>query len=641
MVSWHIVTSAAYKAGSKVDGDMYFLSDTHEIYRGSESFSEAVVMYTDLPVEGIAKNKLYINSATLEGRIYDGAAWTTVIKPVDSTVATDGENPVNSKAVIAYVAAELAKFTSSDNVISKLTWDSANHLLEVTKGSNDTENIVFNGLGVSLTYEASTGKLQLLDASGNAIGNPITLDLERFVSSGVYNPDTKSIVLYFDAEKTDSVTIPVGDLVDIYTAEATDNSLNLTVESNVVKGSVKISKETGNTIELKDDGIYVAAVDLSGKMDKVTDGVSGNILTIGNDGQAVDSGKTFDDLTYNNTIYTGTTLEEATTGHTPIKGDVAIISNTIGTSDKIERKAYIHDGTTWLPMTENYNAANVYFPSDLTTTTAIGNITLTNGQATIASAGKNLLDTWNTIFVKEQQPSVTQPSVSISFSQAGSYEVGTSVTPSYTATLNAGKYEFNSNNGATGVTASSWEITDTAGHTASTNTGSFDAFVVEDATNYKITAKANYDDSPINPVTNVGNPADSSKKITAGSNSATSGAVTGYRKTFYGILTEANDAPTSDVIRGLTGSTSALKKGSTFSIKVTSAAKRVVIAYPATLGDLASVKYVEGSNADVTSSFTTRIQVDVEGAGNYTAIPYKVYIAPAAYSSTVTYNVTL
>ena len=62
MVSWHIVTSAAYKAGSKVDGDMYFLSDTHEIYRGSESFSEAVVMYTDLPVEAIAKNKLYINN---------------------------------------------------------------------------------------------------------------------------------------------------------------------------------------------------------------------------------------------------------------------------------------------------------------------------------------------------------------------------------------------------------------------------------------------------------------------------------------------------------------------------------------------------------------------------------------------------
>ena len=156
MVSWHIVTSAAYKAGSKVDGDMYFLSDTHEIYRGSESFSEAVVMYTDLPVEGIAKNKLYINSTTLEGKIYNGTEWNTVIKPIDSTISTDGENPVNSKAVIAYVAAELSKFTSSDKVISKLTWDSANHILEVTKGSNDTENIVFDGLGVTLSYESAT-----------------------------------------------------------------------------------------------------------------------------------------------------------------------------------------------------------------------------------------------------------------------------------------------------------------------------------------------------------------------------------------------------------------------------------------------------------------------------------------------------
>ena len=564
-----------------------------------------------------------------------------MINPVDSAVVADGTNPENSKAVIAYVAAELSKFTSSDNVISSLTWDSANYLLEVTKGSSATENILLDGVGVSLTYEAATGKLQLSDASGNAIGDPISLDLERFVTSGEYDSVNKNIILYFDAEKTDSVTIPVGDLVDVYTAEGTDNSLDLSVEGNVVKGKVKISTASGNTIVLNDDGIYVATVDLSGKMDKVTDGVTGNILTIGDDGQAVDSGKTFNDLTYNNTIYTGSSLEEATTGHTPIKGDVAIISNPIGTSDKIERIAYIHDGTTWQAMTENYNAANVYFPSDLITTAAIGNITLTNGQATIASAGKNIIDTWNTIFVKEKQPTVTQPSVSITFSQAGSYEVGTTVTPSYTANLNPGKYEFNANNGATGITASSWEISDTAGHSASTNSGSFDAFVVEDATNYKITATANYDESSINPVTNTGNVADVSKKIAAGSKSATSSAVTGYRKTFYGILTDANDAPTSDDIRALTGSTSALKKGSTFSISVTSAAKRVVIAYPATLGDLASVKYVEGSNADVTSSFTTRIQVDVEGAGNYTAIPYKVYIAPAAYSSTVTYNVTL
>ena len=640
LMQWHIVTSAVYKAGTPVDGDMYFISDTHEIYRGAVPFTESVVMYTDLPVDGIAKNRLYINSTTLEGKIHDGTEWKTVIRPIDATVTADGINAVSGKAVAAYVAAEIAKITASGDVISKLAWDSAEHMLTVTKGSNETENITFAGLGVNLDYEAATGNLQLTDAAGNKIGDAIKLDLERFVKSAEYVAADKNIVLYFDDEKKDSITIPVGDLVDTYTAEAADKSLELSVaEGNVIKGKVKISTKNGNILTLNDDGLYVAAPDITGKMDKVTDGVTGNILTLGADGQAIDSGKTFSDLASNNKIYKGATLEEATTGNTPIKGDVAIISNKIGTSDKVERKAYIHDGETWLPMTEYYNAANVIFPENLKTTYAMGNITLTNGQAEIANAGKSYLDTWNMIWVKEKQPTVTQPSVSVTLNQAKAYEVGTSVTPSYSASLNPGKYEFNPNNGATGITASNWEITDTAGHTASTNAGTFDAITVADGMNYSITAKANYEDSPNTPLTNLGNAADASKKILAGSKSATSGKITGFRNSFYGTITEANDAPASADIRKLTASGKALAKGAKINLTISNTAKRIIIAIPATLGGVV-VTYDEGMGADVTASFAAT-QVDVEGANGYTAAAYKVYVAPAAYSGTVHYTVVI
>ena len=80
LMQWHIVTSAIYKSGTPIDGDMYFISDTHEIYRGSAPYTESVVLYTDLPVEGIARNRLYINSTTLEGKIHDGTEWKTVIR---------------------------------------------------------------------------------------------------------------------------------------------------------------------------------------------------------------------------------------------------------------------------------------------------------------------------------------------------------------------------------------------------------------------------------------------------------------------------------------------------------------------------------------------------------------------------------
>ena len=42
MINWHIVSSEAYRAGVPVDTSMYFLEDTHEIYRGSELFTQAV-----------------------------------------------------------------------------------------------------------------------------------------------------------------------------------------------------------------------------------------------------------------------------------------------------------------------------------------------------------------------------------------------------------------------------------------------------------------------------------------------------------------------------------------------------------------------------------------------------------------------
>ena len=76
MMNWHIVTSAEYAAGVKRESSLYFISDTHEIYRGEVPFTESVIMYTELPVTGIAVNRLYINSATLEGKVYDGTSWT-------------------------------------------------------------------------------------------------------------------------------------------------------------------------------------------------------------------------------------------------------------------------------------------------------------------------------------------------------------------------------------------------------------------------------------------------------------------------------------------------------------------------------------------------------------------------------------
>lgn len=212
-------------------------------------------------------------------------------------------------------------------------------------------------------------------------------------------------------------------------------------------------------------------------------------------------------LTFSNTDHSthSDLIAKETYGLDFIDGDIIIIKDYIGlgldAKEKWQYTSYVYDAKAWHAMDGNYNAENVYFDEDLLTTTAIGTITLKNGQATIPTAGKNLKEVFNTIFVKEKNPSTTQPSVSVSLTEAGSYEVGTTLTPHYSASLNAGSYTYGP---ATGVSAESWSISDTASKTATTASGSLPDVKVIDGINYTVSATATYSDGAI-PLTNTGN----------------------------------------------------------------------------------------------------------------------------------------
>lgn len=318
-----------------------------------------------------------------------------------------------------------------------------------------------------------------------------------------------------------------------------------------------------------------------------------------------------------------TDTEVLATITSPGKGDAAIVKRVISEGKK-SYTAYVYDGTKWEAMDGNYNASNVYLDADITMAgnyTQVGNLAKTQtGTATFATKGKSVADVLTEIFSKRLQPGTpTAPAVTLTFGQAKAYEVGTTVSPTYSASLSAGSYTYGP---ATGITATSWEISDTAGHTADTATGSFADVVVADNTNYKITAKANYGEGAV-AKDNLG--ADSSPvvKIAAGSATKTSGAITGYRNTFYGTVTEKAEI-TSTIIRGLTKSNAALANGSPFTVNVPAGAVRVIFAYPATLQDVSSVKDVNGLNAEIKSAFT-KSTVTVAGAGSDAGITYKVY----------------
>lgn len=306
-----------------------------------------------------------------------------------------------------------------------------------------------------------------------------------------------------------------------------------------------------------------------------------------------------------------------------VQGDIVVITTTVE-GNAYEQSAFMYDGTQWAAMTGNVGADKVILQDDIVMAgnyTQVGNMTKSqNGTATFATKGKSVSDALTEIFSKRLQPGTpTAPAVTLTFGQAKAYEVGTTVTPTYSASLSAGSYTYGP---ATGITATSWEVTDTAGNSATTASGSFAEVVVADGTNYKITAKATYGEGAV-AKDNLGSDSSPAIKIAAGSATKTSGAITGYRNTFYGSVTEKAEL-TSTIIRGLTKSNKALANGNSFTVSIPVGAKRVIFAYPATLRDVSSVKDVNGLNAEIKSAFT-KTTLTVAGAGADAGIEYKVY----------------
>ena len=324
-------------------------------------------------------------------------------------------------------------------------------------------------------------------------------------------------------------------------------------------------------------------------------------------------------------------------------GDTAIVKRGIGDGTaKMSYTAYVYNAANasnsnsgWAAMDGNYNADNVYFDEDLTYTVAIGTLAKPSGSGTLAAEGKSVKQVLSSILAKETNPTTTQPSVSVSCSGTGTFEIGTKKTLSYTATLNAGSYTYGP---ATGVTAKTWTVSCTGVEgTKSTATGSF-TDVVAEATAKTVSATATYDAGAV-PKTNLGNNYEAGK-IAAGSKSGSSAQLKGVRYMFWGPMTE-DSALTSATIRALSKKEAAAKKTLT-TFGAGAGAKKVVVALPAGY-NVTKVLMPSAMNADATASFVKQTaQVQVEGAEGYTAAAYNVWVyQPASIDSTETYAVTI
>lgn len=348
-------------------------------------------------------------------------------------------------------------------------------------------------------------------------------------------------------------------------------------------------------------------------------------------------------------------------------GDVAIVKAQFS-EGKYSYTSYVYDseldveGDTsthgWSAMDGNYSAANVFLKDKIVLAgdygkdsrndkiTSIGNLRIGDE----ISAGTSIQSLFMDMLSQRLQPSATPtaPAASITLymdgttkkSTAGAVEVGTTINPSYTASLSAGSYTYGP---ATGITASSYSISstgrktvngatsETAEDSATTATGTFTSFVVDDDTNYKLSVSIPHNAGAV-AVDNLGSESNPKVQIAAGTKTATSGTVSGYRAWFCGYKNGTNaladaTAITGEQVRALGNAAN----GSWKSSMDVSQMKQMFFAAPAGKGYKPVIK-----DASTTAPQTVQgpITVSVPGAGNFSAIDYDVwYVANASAAS--------
>lgn len=298
-------TSANYEAlETKLDGAIYFLSDTRQIARGSVKYSQEAQIVSELPGSGI-RGYIYFNTTDGIAYIYNGSEFKAigVVTISDISSAEDADVP-NVGAVKNYVAAQVAAGVANkvDKVEGKQLSTEDYSTVEKTKLATYPEN-----------YSTVTA---LIDAKADP--SDITDALNNYYTKGEVDGKVASVFTYKGTKATEgelpgseqkvgdvwhvtegskefawdgSKWEELGGVVDLsnyYTKEEADSAID---------GKVNAAKsELQSAIDAKADSTTVTALDgrvsavETGKAAKVSAATENNLAKLTAKGDLADSG---------------------------------------------------------------------------------------------------------------------------------------------------------------------------------------------------------------------------------------------------------------------------------------------------------------------------------------------------------------
>ena len=329
-----------------------------------------------------------------------------------------------------------------------------------------------------------------------------------------------------------------------------------------------------------------------------------------------------------------------------VGGDVLIVTNSTGI-----KSAYHFNGEDWIACDGNVDASKVIMPIDITLAgsyTQVGNLTKTStGTAKFATKGKSVAAALQEMLSKREQPGTpTKPSISCTASGMSAVEVGTTVTPGWSVSLNSGSYTYGP---ATGISPKTWSIVDNKGNTSDKASGSFPSFVVSDTDDYSYTVTVTHDAGAI-AHDNLGDDSNPVVRIAANSAPAVSKTgLKGYRQWFMYVGNDISAIDGAWIRSKCTGKGNAYNASTQNNVAIAAGTKRVVVAIPQKVTNakytygkaLTSVIDVDGMGLDVFGNFT-KSEVMVEGKDGATAVKYNVWVCENANGLAATkYNLVI
>lgn len=248
------------KLTPKDSNTLYFITDTRQIFKGTDEYTKSCKMVSALPASGQIQGILYVRMTDYTFHIWNGTEFVQLNRPIvteiPNTNASDDNLPT-TKAVADYVNAKIAATEGKEGLfVTDVTYSPATGTLSVAKNGTPVPTVM-SGLTHNPTYDAETRTIKLPVFGGDEL--VINLGKDLVVKTGAYNSKTHEIELTITTGEV--VKIPVGALIDIYVGVATSTAEVSVSSDNKVSVNVRVSTKGNNSITIEEDGLYVAVPD--------------------------------------------------------------------------------------------------------------------------------------------------------------------------------------------------------------------------------------------------------------------------------------------------------------------------------------------------------------------------------------------